>query len=620
MKKVWIVGNILKDVYLRMDEGVNQFEQGEDASWLDVKFDEQTYPFFRRHSVYGGVAVSLEVLLKFGVDAQIAGAEVQLDDGQVVPSANTPHEYRYILCRDNDVAYLTATERMETIWQAPQGEVDWILVDRSAKVTAALVQDLKKYLESTRRTRLAVHFAKEPEQADYDLLELADLVFTEDQELDIRKPICVMNERQLRLGTTRLWWHAERAGLLTHLTTYSVVAAAVLGALARQKRPAEALRLARVTAENMSLDGVWDLAQAEERLHTEDAERADLRLVAAQMVSRGKGILAADESGGSTARQFSALDIVDDERHRRDYRNILFTTPDLEKYVNAVILFDETTRQLTDDGQSFVDYLISRGIVPGVKVDKGLVNYPDSTESYPAAVPDLAERLHNYYKAGLRFAKWRCALYIGAEGGANGGVMPSDEAIHANVAALAEYARTCQDERIVPIVEPEVVYDGNYDISACAEVTGRVLDALFAELKAAEVELPACILKCNMVLAGKQWPEQSTPEEVGAATATVLREHVPEELAGVVFLSGGQGVEQATENLAAIIRTGTEDGPEAEAGSTPGGFPWPVTFSFARALQGPAMKAWGGNNKNAPAAREALAERLRLNKAALAKI
>lgn len=603
MKKIWIVGNILKDVYLRLDEGANNFENDGAVAWLDVEFNEQTYPFFRRHSVYGGAAVSLEVLTKFGVEAQIAGAEVMVDDGRVIPSAETPHEYRYILCHDNDVAYLTASERMETTWVAPQQEVDWIFVDRSAKVTTALVQDLKKYLESVRRTRLAVHLAKEPEQADYDLLELADLVFTEDTELDIRKPICVMNERRLRLGTTRLWWHAERAGLLTHLTTYSVVAAAVLGALANRRKPAEALRLAKVTAENMSLDGVWNLQQAEERLRAEEAERADLQLVAAQMVAHGKGILAADESGGSTARQFSALDIVDDEQHRRDYRNILFTTPDLDKYVNAVILFDETTRQLTDEGQNFVDYLISRGIVPGVKVDKGLVNYTDSAESYPAAVPDLAARLHNYYKAGLRFAKWRCALYIGAAGGADGGTMPSDKAIAANVAALAEYARTCQDERIVPIVEPEVVYDGNYDIETCAAVTGRVLDELFAALRAADVELPACILKCNMVLAGKQWPEQSTPDEVGAATAAVLREHVPAELAGVVFLSGGQGVEQATENLAAIEKAGAEAG----------GFPWPVTFSFARALQGPAMKTWGGDNKNAPAAQMALQERLKAN-------
>jgi fructose-bisphosphate aldolase class I len=292
------------------------------------------------------------------------------------------------------------------------------------------------------------------------------------------------------------------------------------------------------------------------------------------------------------------MNIPDDEQHRRDYRNIFFTTPNLEDYASGVILFDETARQHADNGQDYVSFLTDRGVIPGIKVDQGLVNYEDSDEKYTQGLDGLPERLAEYYQMGARFAKWRAAFEVTDHS-------PSDRAIKDNADILASYAKDCQNANIVPIVEPELVYDGDYTIEQNIEITSKILDQLFKSLAEKDINLAGCILKVNMVLAGKKQEKQSTPEEVGKATAMVLREHVPKELAGVVFLSGGQSVTQATDNLQAV----TNNGP----------FPWNVTFSFARALQDPALQAWKGDNANADTARAAFRERLIANARALTK-
>jgi len=322
----------------------------------------------------------------------------------------------------------------------------------------------------------------------------------------------------------------------------------------------------------------------------------EIEETAQKLMTPGKGILAADESGGSIHKKFESMNIPDDEQHRRDYRNIFFTTPDLEQYASGVILFDETARQLADDGNTFIDHLSNRGVISGIKVDQGLVNFENSDEKYTQGLDGLSDRLEDYYQMGARFAKWRAAFELTDHS-------PSDMAIQKNCEILAQYALDCQNASIVPIVEPELVYDGDYTIEQNIECTSKILDCLFAELAKKSINLAGCILKVNMVLAGKRQAVQSTPEEVGRATAQVLREHVPAELAGVVFLSGGQSVTQATENLQAV----TNNGP----------FPWTVTFSYARALQDPALKAWQGDNNNADAARSAFRERLIANADAL---
>ena len=290
--------------------------------------------------------------------------------------------------------------------------------------------------------------------------------------------------------------------------------------------------------------------------------------------------------------------ITDDEKHRRDYRNVLLTTPELDRYVNGVILFDETTKQKCDDGRDFVSYLTAHGIVPGVKVDEGLADLGDLGEKITKGIDNLKAKLPKYYSLGLRFCKWRAAFEVDLG-------KPSQKAILENCKLLAEYAKICQDCNMVPIVEPEVVYDGNYTIQQCADITGKVLDVLFDELAKAGVKLDATILKVNMVLAGKKYPIQSSPEEVGRATADVLKSHVPDNVAGVVFLSGGQTVEQATNNLQAVTNCGP--------------YPWPVSFSFSRALQMPALETWKGDNANAVKAQEAFKERLVANANALKK-
>ncbi|MBQ6393635.1 fructose-bisphosphate aldolase class I [Candidatus Saccharibacteria bacterium] len=589
---VLIIGNILKDIYLRLDERLNKFETDENGTpWLDLAFDGSTYNFFRRTSIYGGAAVSLEVLNRFGHDAHIAGARLGFVSGEVVPNGQVAAGYRYMLCHGNKISYLVQNTREETVWVNPTMAVDWIFIDRSAGITEELIKELKNFLSMSSHTRVAVYTPRNSTELDKRLLKMADMIFTDD-ELDFKDDkvaTCKISDREITLGEARQTWRIERTDLMTHLTTHSIIAASVFSALLNGKSVHEALLLAKVNAENASLSGTLPLDRLEELAQNQDEDKIDIQMIAAQLMAPGKGILAADESGGSIHKKFESMNIPDDEIHRRDYRNIFFSTPEIERYLNGVILFDETTRQESDDGRNFVDFLTAHGIIPGIKVDKGLTGTLESGEKYTEGLEDLPVRLEKYYQDGLRFAKWRAAFEITYN-------TPSEEAIIKNAEILAKYAKMCQEANIVPIVEPEVVYDGNYTLEQCADITGKVLDTVFEELGKANVRLEACILKTNMILAGKQYPIQSTAEEVGRATATVLRGHVPPTLAGVVFLSGGQSVEQATANLAEIIKNGP--------------FPWPVTFSFARALQDTALGTWMGNNENADKARAAFKERL----------
>ncbi len=322
-----------------------------------------------------------------------------------------------------------------------------------------------------------------------------------------------------------------------------------------------------------------------------------LHEIARVLMTPAKGILAADGANG-LRKNFEAIKIADSAENRRNYRSIFITTDDLEAYTSGIILHDETAHQATDDGQSFVDYLLQRGVMPGVKVDQGLEDLPNFPgEKVTLGLDTLKTRFAEYAGMGLTFAKWRAAFEITGAG------MPSDAAIAANVQALTRYALDAQEAGLVPIVEPELVYDGKYPLEVAQTATSRILYALFSELNLFKIDLAGTILKVNMVMAGKQHQVQSTPEEVAKATSVVLREHVPEALAGVVFLSGGQTPEQATANLQAITNLGP--------------YPWPVTFSFERALQGPAFDVWQGKRANFAAAQQAFMERLEANALAL---
>jgi fructose-bisphosphate aldolase class I len=316
--------------------------------------------------------------------------------------------------------------------------------------------------------------------------------------------------------------------------------------------------------------------------------------IANRMVAAGKGILAADESTGSITKRFESIRLDSTETNRRDYREMLFRSADAMKaYISGVILFDETLRQKAEDGTSLVDIIKAAGAVPGIKLDKGPKPLPFSNgETITEGLDGLAERVAEYARLGAEFAKWRAVITIGD--GA-----PSHNCIHANAHALARYAAVCQAGGIVPIVEPEVLMDGDNDIDTCAEVTEWALNETFVELRHAGVALEGIILKPNMVISGKKCATQAGREEVAFKTVNVLKRCVPAAVPGIAFLSGGQSGEDVTAHLSMMNALGP--------------LPWKLTFSYGRALQADALKAWGGKKDNVAAGQKAFSHRARMN-------
>ena len=318
---------------------------------------------------------------------------------------------------------------------------------------------------------------------------------------------------------------------------------------------------------------------------------------ARELVAPGKGILAADESTGTIKKRFDSIGVESTEEQRRRYRQLLFTTPNVGDHISGVILYDETIRQSADDGRTFVRVLQEAGVVPGIKVDTGakpLAGFPNETVT--EGLDGLRERLAEYASLGARFAKWRSTIIIG-EG------TPTDFAILANAHGMARYASLCQEAGIVPIVEPEILMDGGHDIAACASATSRTLDALYEQLAAHRVDLPGSLLKVNMVVPGKGNAVQDDDVAIAKATIDVLTAHVPTEVPGVVFLSGGMTDEQATNRLNEMNKIGAAGG----------GLNWELSFSYGRALQAPSLNAWKGEEGNVEAAQAALAHRATMN-------
>ncbi len=328
--------------------------------------------------------------------------------------------------------------------------------------------------------------------------------------------------------------------------------------------------------------------------------------IANAMVAPGKGVLAADESSGTIKKRFDSIGVASTEETRRDYREMLFRAGEgMKNYVSGVILYDETIRQKAKDGTPLVDLIRAAGSIPGIKVDEGAKTLAGPTagvEKVTEGLDGLRERLAEYYKLGARFAKWRAVITI-ADG------TPTWNCIKANAHALARYAALCQEAGIVPIVEPEVLMDGahaSHDINRCYEVTEWTQRTVFRELYDARVALEGMVLKPNMVIAGQKCPKQAKPEEVAELTLKCLMATVPSAVPGIAFLSGGQSDEQATENLSLINQIG--------------GAPWKLTFSYGRALQAAALKAWGGKSENVAAGQRAFTHRARMNSlAALGK-
>ena len=611
---ILVVGNILKDVYLSPDPRTETFETDNDGTkWLDFSFDNSEHHYFHRISTLGGAAVTKEVLNNMGLEAEIVSSN--LDD-----SAN-PTTYRYILTSDDSVAYFVPSRTTSTTFIPPDDSnvPDYIYVDRSASLDRTSATKIKTYLDTHMGTALILYLKDPNDKILSSLISQANLIISETELNNIPSDkLIYLSENSISYNEVIEPISVKRIDKLTHLSAYSIAAATTIGGFILGKSVEESLKLARLNVENANLDSTLSLKELE-NLTLNTSEDDDLELVAATLMAPYRGILAADESGGSIKKKFAELGIDDTFNNRHDYRNIFFATPNIEDYLNGIILFDETARDFADNGEDIPDFLTSKRIIPGIKVDQGLATFAELNEfstadfsvspalpeeTYTKGLEDLPARLREYYQMGLRFAKWRAAFNITLD--ENGNIItPTDHAITENCRILAEYAMDCQSAGLVPIVEPEVVYDGDYSLDQSAFVTGKILDSLIRELSNFKVNFRATIIKVNMVIAGKKYYQSSTSEEVGAATAKVLKEHVPDNIAGIVFLSGGQTPEQATENLSEVLKNGP--------------FPWPISFSFARALQDPALYAWNGNNKNTKKAEQAFLDRLKANTEVLKK-
>ena len=328
-----------------------------------------------------------------------------------------------------------------------------------------------------------------------------------------------------------------------------------------------------------------------------DVQR-DVTATAVALVAPGKGILAADESSGTIEKRFASIGVESTEARRRAYRDLLFTTDGAAEFISGVILYDETIRQAASDGTPFPEALAAQGIIPGIKVDTGakaLAGHPGETVT--EGLDGLRERLSAYVGLGARFAKWRAVIHIDTGAG-----LPSPACLSANAHALARYAALCQEAGLVPIVEPEVLMDGDHSIEACLDATVRTLQRVYEELFEQGVSLRESLLKPNMVVSGKGAAHQAGVDEVADLTLQALRATVPAAVPGIVFLSGGQSDEDATAHLDAMNRRGPH--------------PWELSFSYGRALQAPALQAWKGEDANRPAAQAAYLHRARCNGAA----
>jgi fructose-bisphosphate aldolase, class I len=312
-----------------------------------------------------------------------------------------------------------------------------------------------------------------------------------------------------------------------------------------------------------------------------------------QLMQSGKGILAADESDATAAKRLELAHLPNQQGNRQDFRELLFTAPGIEEYLSGVILYDTTLRESTDQGVPFVDVLVARGIVPGIKVDLGTKPIPGfEREVVTQGLDGLDERFKDYHSIGARFAKWRAVITIGDQ-------TPSDVCLELNAYRMAEYALIAQANGIVPMVEPEVLFQGTHSIDQAEEITTHTLNTLFTALKKYKVDLKGLILKSSMVLAGDAHKEQSLPEDVASATLRTFKLSVPRDVGGIVFLSGGQTPKRATENLQAIASFGKQS--------------WPITFSYSRAIQEPVLIAWQGKPENIPLAQKVLLQTAKMN-------
>lgn len=595
MSKILIIGNVLKDVYLKLDGAKDEFEQ--DASginWLELGFNGDSHNFFHRTSVYGGAAVTLAVLNKLGVEASILGSKAEVHDGEISWSGD-PADYRYILCYKDNITYFTPGKRKPTELKIPTqatGRPEWILVDRSAVVTQQLVSEIKNYHKFSPSTKIAVHAEKHPTPAGQVLAEMADLLFIEDEPpihheekivdiIEVDKPNtqlkCHISPRKLSFAEAEEFWSLDKTDMMTHLTVYSTIVATILGIIAADGTPEDALLWAKINAERATLDGPLSADKLQEYTSAELEKRDSVQLLAKSLMVGNKGVLAIDESERKLSKRLLKYNIKSSHRTEKEFYSLLVTTPEIKNYLSGVILSNEVGRWQVNERQNLTEFLVSRGLVPGLKVN-------EKAEVY--------EILRQGYKDGYRFAK-RHAIFESED------FLTSME----QAMDLADFAKKCQQLGLVPMVEAEVAQAD--DITKSAEMTARVMNLVFEKMAERHVDLTSLILKTNMITgklddAGQVLADKN---EIGMATAAILRHSVPKFVAGLVFMSGGQASKVATANLAAICQNSP--------------FPWPISFAFSRALEEPVLATWKGDPAQIKAAQAALVRHLQANVDAL---
>lgn len=611
MSKILIIGNVLKDVYLKLDNRQNDFEEdAQGISWLDLAFNGTKHGFFKRTAVYGGAAVSMAVLSRLGVEAKILGSQTEFKNGEIVWQ-DQPDDYRYIFCHEGEITYFVPSSRKVTDWVTPNGTPEWLLIDRSATISARLVDEVKNFIKFSPATKIAVHVEKNLTPDGQRLAEMADILFVEDEppvhteekivdKIDLGKPnkqlVCHISPRKIVLNDAEESWVLSKTDMMTHLTVYSTIVATVLGVVAAGGSAADAVLWARLNAEHATLEATLTAKKLQELAKAEREKRENMKLVTQSLMAPRMGILAADESERTLTERLVSFGIPANASTRKAYREMLLSTPELKEYASGVILSEETAKMKMERGQNFLEYLTGRGIITGIKADQGQVQFGDSSETYSLGEVGLTERLRDYYDMGARFAKWHAKFVIGKD-------MPSFQAVERAAELLAGFVKECQLVGIVPMIESDVSWAGDYTIEQSLETTNRVLTTIFEKLERRRTDLESVILKTNMISTGGEAVAQSTPREVAMATAAVMKHTVPKYIAGVTFMSGGQAPKTATQNLAAICKEKP--------------FPWPVSYAFGRALQEPVMQTWKGKEENVKAAQAALKRHLQDNSEAI---
>lgn len=604
MSKILVIGNVLKDVYLKLDERQNNFEQDERGiDWLDLSFNGAEHRFFRRTSVYGGAAVTLSVLGRLGINSQIMGSNAEYKNGEIIWQGD-PAGYRYIFCHHGEITYFVPSERKATDWQMPKDIPEWILVDRSTFISERLVDEIKNFRKFSPTTKLAVHAERDKSPLGQRLAEMADLLFIEEEppvhseekivdKIDLGQPekrlVCHITPQKIIFGEAEESWQLSRTDMMTHLTVYNTIVATILGVISSGGSLTDAVLWARINAEQATLDGSLSGRRLKELVAEERQKRANVALVAKSLMASHRGILAADEDDQTLTKRLVSFGIGVNAKTRADYRKLLLTTPELSEYTSGVILTAETARSKVQHAQTYLKYLTSRGIITGVKADRGQAHLKGTHETYTLGLDDLASRLREYYDEGFRFAKWHAKFIIKKD-------QPSYIAVEKNAKLLADFARECQLAGLVPMIESDISWSGDYSIEKSIEVTDRVLLTIFRKLERRGVDLSSVILKTSVVAAGDNAVSPSTPREVGIATGAVLKHAVPKYIAGIEILSGGQESKAMAQNLSAIIEAGPYD--------------WPVSFAFSRALQDPVMRTWKGKEANTKVAQATLRNKL----------